>query len=141
VNLYADASALLKLFLKEPGSERMAESAEGSSIACVAVGYVELRAGLARASRHGRITREGFQDHVVNARELWRNITSIPVEADLLEHAADNADQFGLRAYDAMHLAALEAAGPPGTITFACWDRDLRDTAGRLGYELLPREL
>jgi uncharacterized protein len=141
VNLYTDASGLIKLFLWEPGSAQMAKSTEGSSVACAAIGYVELRAGLARAWRQGRITREIFEAHVASAQQLWTGITSIPVDHSLMEDAAENAERHTLRAYDAVHLAALEAAGPPGTITFACWDRDLRDAAGGLGYDLLPTTL
>lgn len=61
-----------------------------------------------------------------------------PVELPLIRTAGDLAEQMRLRAYDAVHLAALRRLGEPGRVTFACWDADLREAARRLGYALIP---
>ena len=137
MNLYADSSALLKLILPEPGSaEMVAFHANADPLTCSAVGYVELRAGLAVAVSMGRV--EAGRDHRLELERLWRSVGEIPLDRPLLAGAGDHAAAHALRANDAVHLAALETAGPPGTVAFACWDRDLRRAAGELGYELLP---
>ncbi len=62
----------------------------------------------------------------------------ILIDEALLRRAGDLAETLGLRGYDAIHLAALEAAGEPGTIDFACRDDDLRAAARSLGYTVIP---
>ena len=114
---------------------------EADQMAACTITYVELRAGLARARRTGRISPSEHDDLANEIRRFWPEIAHISVDDILLLQAGNYAEAFGLRAYDAMQLAALEAAGPPRTITFACWDRDLRAAAEGLGYELLPDAL
>ncbi len=139
MNLYADSSALLKLVLGESGSEDMEEiHSKAERLACVAVGYVELRAGLAMAARMGRADSASYPDYLIELHRLWQAIAEVPIDAKVLAEAGDAAETHALRAYDAIHLAALQAVGPPGSIAFACWDRNLRDAAANLGYELFP---
>jgi uncharacterized protein len=139
MNVYADSSALLKLVLREQGSDEMvALHAISDPLTCAAIGYVELRSGLAMAARMGRVDPPNYADHVLELQRLWLSLGEIPVDQQLLSRAGDHAEAHALRSFDAMHLAALAAAGPPGTITFACWDRDLREAAGSIGYGLLP---
>lgn len=132
----------MKLLLNEPGSstmEALGETAE--RLACVTLGYVEMRAGLAQAKRTGRVTAADYSGMMADLPRLWAAIAEIPVDQRLITAAGNDAETYALRSYDAVHLAALQTAGPPGTIAFACWDRDLRQAAGQLGYELLPRTL
>ncbi len=110
-------------------------------VACVAIGYVELRAGLAQAKRTGRVAAEDYTSAVAALPQLWAAITEVPVDQPLIIDAGNCAERHALRSYDAVHLAALQTAGPPGTIAFACWDRDLRQAAAQLGYELVPPTL
>jgi len=139
VIVYADTSALAKLFWREEGSERMLGVAEeAEAIGSVAIGYVELRASAARALRDGRIApRE--RERVLDAIDrLWQQVTEIAVERPLIRQAGDFAEQMRLRAYDAVHLAALRLLGEPDQVAFACWDADLRAAARQLGYTLIP---
>ena len=141
MNLYADTSALLKLFLPEPGSEEMRRLYETADrIACASIGYVEIHAGLAMARRTGRLTEMQYSRQLAEVSSTWPSIAQLPVER-LLSIAADYASRYALRAYDALHLAALDAFAAPVEATFVCWDNDLRDAAARLGYELLPLSL
>lgn len=43
-----------------------------------------------------------------------------------------------MRAYDAVHLAALRRSGHPDQVTFAWWDADVRLAFPALGPPLIP---
>ncbi len=137
--LYADTSALAKLLLEEAGSVEMrAAAANADRTTSAEIAYVELRAALASAIRSGRVE-SLLRDSLLRELErLWNGAVVIPVDTTLLHHAGDLAEQMRLRAYDAVHLAALSETGDPGEIVFACWDADLRRAARELGYQLLP---
>ena len=105
------------------------------------MGYVEVRSALARGLRQGRISPVEHSALVLELRRFWQSVAHIALDDELLERAANHTEQHALRAYDAIHLAALEAFAAPGDATFACWDRELRDAAANLDYELLPRQL
>jgi predicted nucleic acid-binding protein len=139
VILYTDTSALIKLFLNEPGTVEMrAAQSTYEGFATAAIGYVELRAALATAIRNGRIPPERRADAAIDAERLWASVAEVPIEAVLIRRAGDLAEQQRLRGYDAVHLAALQSFGGPGDVVFACWDDDLRRAARGLGYRLLP---
>ena len=139
MNVYADTSALAKLLLEEPGSERMREVHQAAdSISSASIAYVELRAVLAAAQRDGRIP--PAQRTVVRAEleALWLRIGEVAIDRVLLLAAADFAESQALRGYDAVHLAGLTRLAVSADIAFACWDKDLRAAAQRLGYALIP---
>lgn len=142
MNLYADTSGLAKILLNEPdGEDLVAVFRAPVSTASAAIAYVELRAAVAAAARQGRVPANQREDYARALEDLWALVDEVPVEAGLIRQAGNLAEGFGLRGYDAVHLAALQAAGDPGEIVFACWDRTLRGAASGLGYELLPERL
>lgn len=137
--VYADTSALAKLLLEERGStEMVAIIRDAERLVSAAIAYVELRAALAAAFRLGRI-RPPLRDNFMAVLErLWSNTYEVAVDRALLRQAGNLAEQMRLRAYDAVHLAALCESGEPGDLAFACWDGDLRNAARELGYHLVP---
>jgi predicted nucleic acid-binding protein len=59
----------------------------------------------------------------------------------LIKRAGNLADQFGLRGYDSIHLAAAEAISlqiMPQPLVFACFDKHLNESAKLLGMTILP---
>jgi predicted nucleic acid-binding protein len=142
VIVYADTSGLVKLLLLERGRDEMvAAKQQASVLICAAIGYVELRAALAAAIRDGRIPHSERPRLLGQVERTWAEVTEIALDATLLREAGELAEQMGLRAYDAVHLAALRAAGTVAEIHFACWDAALRRAAGGLGYPLIPLAL
>lgn len=138
--LYTDTSALTKLLLEEEGSAEMrAATVEAERRVSAAMAYVELRSALAAAIRSGRVLALSRDSLTIELERVWNNVTVIPLDATLLRRGGDLAEQMRLRAYDAVHLAALSEAGDPGEIVFACWDSELRNAARDLGYQLLPQ--
>lgn len=136
---YADSSALVKLFIAEEGSAEIQALVRSEDIiGTAAIAYPELRAALASAIRGRRIP-AASRDHLVGSVErVWETLLKISVDEPVLRQAGDLAERLHLRAYDAVHLAALQEMGEPGAVTFACWDADLRGAARQLGYQLVP---
>jgi predicted nucleic acid-binding protein len=139
VILYADTSALAKLFLIEESTARMRVAMDDANVtACAAIGYVEIRATFAAALRAGRLPVVGRDRLIAQLDRLWQEVSEIPLDRPLLRRAGDLAEQMRLRGYDAVHLAALHEAGSPTRVVFACWDNELRRAARELGYTLVP---
>jgi predicted nucleic acid-binding protein len=104
---YVDTSTLLKLLIEEDGSEQAAliwDTAE--SLASAALVVVEGRAALAAAERSGRLTRPQLKRARVDLVELIDEMSLVEITEDLIELAADLAEDEELRGYDAVHLAA-----------------------------------
>ncbi len=100
---YLDTSAFLKLIVREPESpslrrflERWPERTSSTLLRCEAI----------RALR-----RSGLDARVGDARRLFGAMRLVRMDEPLLERAGD-LDPRGLRALDAIHLAAAMAVGP-----------------------------
>jgi hypothetical protein len=104
---YVDTSTLLKLVIDEDGSER-AELIWNSAdvLASASILVVEARAALAAAERAGRLTAAQHQEAKATLEVLVADLTLVAVTEDLIERAADLAEEEALRGYDAVHLAA-----------------------------------
>ena len=60
----------------------------------------------------------------------------IDVDVALADRAGDLAAEFGLRGYDAVHLASAMALGSQTTLV--TWDADLARAALQLGLAVAP---
>ena len=132
MNLYLDASALVKRYVAEPGSEIVrAAMADADGWFMCRVGFVEtFRAtGLAAGER------------IANRfRRDWPAFNSLEVDAALVDDAAGLALSTGLRTPGALHLAAALVL-PRENLAFAAWDERLRRAAAGRGLRLLPESL
>jgi predicted nucleic acid-binding protein len=72
---------------------------------------------------------------------VWRGIFSHAVTDALLASATESARTFGLRAYDAVHLAGALSFAAGEKLDFACWDKELRDAAREQSFALIPEHL
>jgi predicted nucleic acid-binding protein len=137
VTLYLDSSALVKLYVEEPSSERVADwIVEAAQAATSRVAYVEARAAFARQHRERLLTRAGLSNLVAALDVQWPSYEIVDVSERLVRHAASLAERHGLRAYDAVHLgSALELRRAGADVTFACFDVRLARAARR---ERLP---
>jgi hypothetical protein len=137
---YLETSALVKLYVKEPGTERLlalTDRAAHNRFAILALAQVELRSAVRRRQRSGKITEtvaslllDLFQRHV-EARFLTQNVTDAT-----LDFASTLIDRYGLRAYDAIQLGgylALRKTVGDDTPIFACSDHDLLSAATQEG--------
>ena len=104
--LYLDASALVKRYVEEEGSEAVLGAMEkASGWAMCRVGFVETIRAVALADGGSSVKR---------VERDWLSFDVIEVDRALAEHAAKLALSAGLRSLDALHLAAalvLRSAG------------------------------
>ncbi len=104
---YVDTSTLLKRLLDEDGSAQADIIWEAADVlASATMVVVEARAALAAAERGGRLTAEEHRVAKIELSDLLDELTFVDVTSDLIESAADLAEQEALRGYDAVHLAA-----------------------------------
>ena len=94
------------------------------------ISYVEARAALARMHAGGRIDARGVRTSRRYLDDLWLDLLTVP-SGD--ENAADLADDYSLRGYDAVQLAAAASLRTAGEVTFVCWDVELSSAAAELG--------
>ena len=115
--LYLDSSALVKRYIHEAHSEAVAHLLDETvAIATAAISRVEVVAALARAARGNRLDAHEARRAQEQFAEDWPDFGKVPVTDSLLTRAETLAWKHGLRAYDAVQLAAAlvceDAHGP-----------------------------
>jgi uncharacterized protein len=133
---YLETSALVKLYVLEPGTEhllRIASNAPENRLAVLALSAVEARSAIRRRERAGDIDSEAatlvldrLQQHM---EALFLRQT---VSDTVLDCAMEMIDRYALRAYDAIQLAgclALKMTAGSDAPTFVCSDRQLLEAA------------
>lgn len=144
MTVFADSSALVKLYADEPDSA-LIRGLEDLVVAQLAM--VEVPAALWRKERTGELDAGATAALVAEFEADFHGDESEPprfpaVAADLsvLEHAARLTGSHGLRAYDAVQLASAIAARrvDPSCASVAVFDSGLRRAAATEGFTLLP---
>ncbi len=135
---YFDASALVKLFLDEVGSE-VARHVWGSGVhvATSRVSHAELACALAAAVRNGRHAHDVVDADVVDGTFLAERADFVEPDSVVIDSAAVVGVRHGLGGLDAIHVAsALELAdfGP----TLVSWDERQRRAARAEGLPVYP---
>jgi predicted nucleic acid-binding protein len=130
--LYLDASALVKRYVEEDGSDLVLsamENARGWSMC--RVGYVETVRAVALA---------GGRKAVKRVEGDWLSFDVIEVDSALATHAAELTLSAELRSLDALHLAASLVL-PPEDLTVATWDARLHRAARDQDLKTFPESL
>ncbi len=139
MTVFADSSALVKLYADEDGADPVRRV---PLFVVSAVARVEVPAALWRKSRTGELSAEDAGILISAFTADWYDpsgsFVPIALRTHVLDQAASSAAAHGLRAYDAVQLAcALAARGAdPEVDVFLCFDAGLRDAAGREGFFL-----
>lgn len=138
---YLDASALVKLYVEEPGSaEVKALLGRARAAGTGVLSRAEVVAALARAARVGLIPREAGMKAVKSFAGDWEQLVRIQIGEALAARAATLAWEHGLRGYDAVHLATAlawrETLGE--AVTVATYDRELWRGAQEAGLLSWP---
>jgi predicted nucleic acid-binding protein len=140
--LYLDSSAYIKNYILEPGREAVLSLMEqAEAIAAHELALVEISAAFERAGRERRLDAKQLQRVHAQFKEDWASTLVIATNARLLVDAVRLVQQYPLKAYDAMHLAAAHALQQENhrvQIVFACFDGQLNRAAKQLG--LVVRE-
>ena len=142
--LYCDTSALLKLYVPEPGSDEFNRTVEGRNDLLVSdLVITEIVSGLARRVRQGTVTQETarrvqhdivgrLDDGVYRRVELTRDVHR------QAEHLLLSLTATPLRAGDALHLAMATSAR---AASLASFDGRLRAAARSVGLVIYPPEV
>jgi len=133
VILYLDTSALVKLYVDEPGRERVEAAVRNAErIATVRVTYAEARAAFARQRRERAITARDLRTLVRALDEDWASLAVVEVTEASVRAAADLAERHAIRAYDALQLAtAVQLHAEGATVAFCSFDVQLSRAARR----------
>lgn len=133
---YLETSALVKLYVLEPGTDwllRLVNARSGDRFAVLAVSPVEARSAIRRRERAGDI--DSKTANLILDRLRRHMETTFLVQTltnSVLDAALEIIDRYALRAYDAIQLAgclALTTAGSAERPVFVCADRHLLEAA------------
>ncbi|MFN2470762.1 MAG: type II toxin-antitoxin system VapC family toxin [Gaiellaceae bacterium] len=138
MRLYLDASALVKLLIREPATEQVERLWEGArEIVSSAILYPEARAALAAANRARRLSRRGLGDARAALDLRWRFVYPAAVDDEVAVSAGQLSEALSLRALDAIHLATAVALATDELVV-ATWDTRLATAARRAGLAVAP---
>ena len=140
--LYCDTSALVKLYLKEEASDTMfAEAKSASAVAVCRIAWAEIGAALSRRAREHPRDTAAVEEVRARLRAQWARYAIVEVTQALVELAAEYADTFALRGYDAVQLAGgrIVQEAAQESLRFACFDLRLRRAAKTLGMEVIGK--
>lgn len=142
--LYLDASALVKRYVHEAGTDDVARAIAGADVVGTSlISRAETAAALAKALRVGALEVEEAKQAMKLLRGEWPDYVRIQVTEILIARADVLAWEQGLRGYDAVQLASAlvwhESLQQP--VVFATYDRRLWRSAAESGLACFPEAL
>jgi len=144
VTVFADASALVKLYADEEGHEQVRSL---SPLAVGQIARVEVPAAFWRKTRLGeldavdaRVLISDFEADYYGTSEEAPRFVVVGVTAGILDAAAALCARHPLRGFDAVQLASALAVRDidPEVTTMAVFDRTLRGAAAAEGLAVSP---
>lgn len=144
MNFYVDTSALVKYFVTESGSAEVRAALEAAElIATVLITRVEMESAFAKSVRVGLLTEAEARQTQATFVGLWPHLIRIHVSDFIVTSAAELVWIYGLRAYDAVQLAAAlfwqRSIGE--AVVFATYDQKLWQAAQSAGLIAFPAAL
>jgi predicted nucleic acid-binding protein len=134
LTLYLDSSALLKRYVDEADSERFNALLDSDAVWLTCrITWVEVWRNLGRrlSSKDAMSARAAF-------RSDWAHLAIVEIDSVLAEEAGRLADLTATRSLDAVHLAAIQRAGPHG-ITLVTADLRQAQAARTLGWRVVEK--
>jgi len=105
--VYFDASALLKLYVREPETDEVGQIiAADAEVTTARLTLVEVRRNLARLLGGAQLTRAR-----ADFEADWESINVLEVDEWVCSRAAELGELMGVKSLDAVHVAAAERAG------------------------------
>lgn len=139
--LFADTSALIKLYIEETGSEGMAERSRRASMALSVLAYAEVYATFARRLRESLLTDEEHGAVTESFERDWQSAVLVSLRPALMGRIPRLVREHPLRGADAVHLASALLLREAGLeLTFAVADGRLAEAAGKEGLETFDPE-
>ena len=142
--VYLDASALVKRYVAEAGSDEVAALVDTASVVGTSIiSRAEVAAALAKASRMQVVLRHEAEAALSVFDAEWTALARLQMSEMLVARAAVVAWDHGLRGYDAVHLGtALFWQDMVGErVTLATFDHQLWRAAQTTGLGAWPEGL
>jgi len=142
--VYLDASALVKRYIAETGSKEVGQViADADLTGTVLISRAEVAAALAKAIRVNVLESDEANKALKRFRAQWNDLIRLQMTETLIARADTLAWDYGLRGYDAVHLAAAhiwqETIGEP--LILATFDRQLWTAGQNTGLSVWPDDL
>jgi predicted nucleic acid-binding protein len=142
--LYLDASALVKRYVSEFGSDIVNDATdEADLVGTGVISRAEVAAALAKSVRMGALKKEEGLASLRTFRKDWLDLVRVQVTEIAIARADTLAWEHNLRGYDAVHLAMAslwqETMGEQ--VTMATFDRTLWNMAEKVGLAPFPVDL
>jgi predicted nucleic acid-binding protein len=144
VILYLDASALVKRYVSELGSDMVNDAiSEADLVGTALISRAEVAAAFAKAVRTGALKRDEGSKSLHAFRKDWHDLVRVQVTEIAIARADALAWEYNLRGYDAVHLAAAllwqETMGEQ--VTMATFDQSLWEAVAKVGLVPSPADL
>jgi uncharacterized protein len=142
--IYIDASALVKRYVAEEGSAEVGELiGQAAAVGTAIISRAEVAAALAKAVRMKLFPRNEAASALKVFNKEWESLIRLQITEILMSRAAALAWDYGLRGYDATHLAAAlfwqDMLGEQ--VTLATFDRHLWEAAKAADLIVWPESL
>ena len=134
---YFDTSALMKLFLDEPGSSTTRQAWKATDVPVTGrITYAETRAALAIAARRSEkhFSKQNHMKAKDAFEQIWQRMVQINITNTIVRAAGDLAEDYGLRGYDAVQLACAVHAAADALV---CGDAALINAAQQHGLGII----
>jgi hypothetical protein len=132
---FLDTSALVKLYVQEPGTDRLLPLVSvqpENRFAVLAISVVEVRSAIRRRQRAGDINAEAATAILESVQShMETRFIRQAINDSVIDTALEMIDRYALRAYDAVQLAGCLAlcAITAEAFTFVCSDQRLVEAA------------
>ncbi|WP_291426469.1 type II toxin-antitoxin system VapC family toxin [Deinococcus sp.] len=137
--LYLDSSALAKLYLDEDNTEQQKVIdllGEYPKVATCIIAYAEVSGIFARLFHGGTLDEADYADKLGRFTADWQTVIVLDVTPEVNSRAAQVMKaQRGLRAIDALHLAAALTLRGSVSLRFVTFDTRLEEVANKLMAE------
>jgi predicted nucleic acid-binding protein len=127
--LYLDTSSLVKLYVEEKDSQKVAELVVSSKIIATSlIAYTEARAAFARRYREKAFTSKEYKRLKLHFEKDWESYLAVKVTKELVRLAGDMTEKHKLRGFDAIHLASALTLQRElsASLIFSCSDKKLQ---------------
>jgi predicted nucleic acid-binding protein len=135
---YLDTSCLVKIYVREIGTELVHNKIEQSEFIFTSIiAYPETRAALARRNREGVFKISEYKSILKSFERDWKEMSVLIINEDITKLAGHLAEKYALRGLNSVHLASavfIKKRFQEDEVIFLCSDQKLNFAAYKEGF-------